>query len=269
MVRPTFGASSYQGSGPENYEKYFVPAIGQPLADDLIAAASLRPGERVLDVTCGTGLVTRLAARQVGGAGTVAGLDVNPGMLSVARTTTPSNMSIEWYEASAEAMPLPDGSFDVVLCQMGLQFVADKLQALKEMRRVLKPGGRIVLNLPGPTPKLFADFGDALALHIDPKCAAFVNLVFSLHDAEKIRDLMTGAGFPDAAISRTNKMLRLPAPEDFLWQYVHSTPLAELIGTASDAQRAALAADLGNRWQEFVRDGAMTLEVGVTTARGQ
>ena len=269
MVRGTFGASDYRGTGPENYEKYFVPAIGRPLADDLLVAAALRPNKRVLDVACGTGLVTRLAARQVGSVGSVAGLDVNPGMLSVARATTPSDMSIEWYEASAEAMPLPDGSFDVVLCQMGLQFVANKLEALKEIRRILGSSGRVVLNLPGPTPKLFAGLGDALAQHIDPKGAAFVNLVFSLHDAEEIRDLMTSAGFRDLEIAKSHKMLRLPAPEDFLWQYVHSTPLAELIGTASDAQRAALTADVGKRWQEFVRDGAMTLEVGVTTARGQ
>jgi ubiquinone/menaquinone biosynthesis C-methylase UbiE len=269
MTQATFGASDYHGTGPENYQKYFVPAIGRPLADDLLAAATLRPGERVLDVACGTGVVTRLAASQVGRAGTVAGLDVNPGMLSVARAVTPSDMAIDWYETSAEAMPLSDGSFDVVLCQMGLQFVADKLEALREIRRVLKPGGRVVVNLPGPTPELLAAFGDALARHIDPKCAGFVNIVFSLHDAEQLRGLITDAGLRDIDITRTHKTLRLPAPEDFLWQYVHSTPLAALVGKAGDAQRAALTAELGKRWQNFERDGAMTLEVGVTTARGQ
>ncbi len=269
VTQATFGSDDYQGTGPENYEKYFVPAIGAPLANDLLAVASLRPGERVLDVACGTGVVTRLAAKHVGSAGSVAGLDMNPGMLSVARAVTPSDVAIDWYETSAEAIPLSDESFDVVLCQMGLQFVVDKLQALKEIRRILRPGGRVVLNFPGPTPKLFTAFRDALARHIDPKCAGFVNVVFSLHDAEQIRELMTGAGFHDIDIAKAHKTLRLPAPEDFLWQYVHSTPLAGLVGKASDAQRAALTADLGKRWQEFVRDGAMNSEVGVTTVRGQ
>jgi len=105
MTQPTFNASDYHGTGPENYEKYFVPAIGAPLADDLIAVASLRPGEYVLDVACGTGVVTRRAAKQVGNKGFVVGLDVNPGMLSVARAATSSDSAIDWYEASAEAMP--------------------------------------------------------------------------------------------------------------------------------------------------------------------
>jgi predicted RNA methylase len=85
---------SYGGSAPENYERYFVPAIGAPLANDLIGIAALRPGERVLDVACGTGVVARLASQAVGSAGTVAGLDINPGMLAVARSTTQSGMAI-------------------------------------------------------------------------------------------------------------------------------------------------------------------------------
>jgi len=269
MTEQTASAVQFSGSAPENYEKYFVPSIAAPVAEDLIAAASIKPGERVLDVACGTGVVTRLAAKKVGGAGSIAGLDMNPGMLSVARAVTPSDVAIDWYETSAEAIPLSDGSFDVVLCQMGLQFIADRIQALKEIRRILRSGGRVVLNLPGPTPKLFASFRDALARHIDAKCAGFVTIVFSLHDAEQLRELMAGAGFHDVDITKSHKTLRLPVPEDFLWQYVHSTPLAGLVGKASDAQRAALTAEIRRNWQEFLRDGAMSLEVGVTTVRGQ
>src|SRR3546814_10148611 len=118
--------------------------------------AALREGERVLDVACGTGVVTRLASEQVGATGAVAGLDVNPGMLAVARAATPEGMSIEWHEANAEAMPLPDASFDVVLCQLGLQFMPDRQAALREMRRVLVDGGRLAFNVPGPMPRIFA-----------------------------------------------------------------------------------------------------------------
>jgi ubiquinone/menaquinone biosynthesis C-methylase UbiE len=267
MTQATFDAAAYRGAPPENYERYFVPAIGAPLANDLVAAAGLRPGDRVLDAACGTGIVTRIAARQLNQSGSVAGLDVNPGMLAVARAATPRDLTIDWYETSAEAIPLADGSFDVVLCQMGLQFFSDKPRALKEMHRVLAPGGRLLLNVPGPTPPWFTALGEAAERHVDPQCAAFVDVVFSLHGTEQISALLVGAGFQDIDVTRARKTLRLPPPEDFLWQYVHSTPLAALFGKASEARRAALTAELGTRWKDFVGDGAMTLEVGMTTAR--
>src|SRR3546814_10481734 len=95
--QPVGGAGG--ASPPENYQCFFVPAIGAPLAADLVRNAALREGERVLDVACGTGVVTRLASEQVGATGAVSGLDVNPGMLAVARAATPEGMSIEWHEA--------------------------------------------------------------------------------------------------------------------------------------------------------------------------
>lgn len=265
MTVQTASAVQYSGSAPQNYEKYFVPAIAAPIAKDLMGAASIQPGERVLDVACGTGVVTRLAAERTGNDGQVAGLDVSPAMLAVARSLTPTGKSIEWYETSADAMPLADGGFDVVLCQMGLQFMSNKQQALEEMRRVLRPGGRIALNLPGPTPAFFADFAQALARHIDPSAARFVHVVFSLHDEETLRSLMTAAGFQDVKIAKARKTLRLPPPQEFLWQYTHSTPLRELVSRASDAQRAALTDDVAERWQAALTGGVLTLDVDMTT----
>jgi ubiquinone/menaquinone biosynthesis C-methylase UbiE len=267
MTEATFHAHDYAGTGPENYEKYFVPAIGSPVATDLLVAASLRPGERVLDVACGTGVVTKLAAKAVGASGRVAGLDVNPGMLAVARATTPDAANVEWYETTAEAMPLADASFDVVLCQMGLQFVPDRVRALTEVKRVLAPGGRAVITLPGPTPSPFVAFSDALARQIDPRAAAFVDVVFSLHDPDTLRAMAAEAGFERVSVDRATKLLRLPEPEAFLWQYVHSTPLAGVVRQATAEQRAALAADVLDRWQPFVVDGALTVELGMTTLR--
>ena len=204
----------YGGSAAENYERHFVPAIGAPLANDLVEIADLRPGERLLDVACGTGVATRLAAQRVGTTGTVAGLDLNPGMLAVARSTTPSDTTIEWYEASAEKIPLPDASFDVVLCQMGLQFVADKPAALREMHRVLAPNGRLVLNVPGPMPPLMAVMGQALARHIGDEAEGFVRHVFSLHDMEELQNLIEDGGFDEASTRADTKTRRLPAPEE-------------------------------------------------------
>src|SRR5690606_3682483 len=232
MTQQPFG-KTYGGNPAADYERYFVPAIGAPLATDLVRRAALRPGERVLDVACGTGIVARLAAQEVGESGIVKGLDVNPGMLAVARSATPTT-SIAWHEASAEATPFPDASSDVVLCQMGLQFMLDKTAALREMRRVLVPGGRLLLNVPGPTPRLFTIMGEALARHVGPEAAGFVHHVFSLHDTAEVRDLVSEAGFDDVSVESDTRWLHLPAPEEFLWQYVASTPLAGAVAQVDD-----------------------------------
>jgi ubiquinone/menaquinone biosynthesis C-methylase UbiE len=257
---------TYGGSAPGNYERYFVPVIGAPLATDLIDIAALRPGERVLDVACGTGIVARLAAERVGSPGTVAALDINPGMLAVARSVAPPGMPIEWYESSAEAMPLPDAAFDVVLCQLGLQFFADRLAALREMRRVLLPGGRLVIKVVGPTPPIFAILAEALARHINPEISAFMHLVFSLHDTGELQHLISGAGFRDVSAQSNTKPLRLPAPEEFLWQYVHSSPLAGAVAQVDDKHRASLERDVVAKWQEFVKDRALMLQVRIVVA---
>jgi ubiquinone/menaquinone biosynthesis C-methylase UbiE len=265
MDEQHFG-KAYGGNPPANYERFFVPAIAAPLATDLIRLAALRPGERVLDVACGTGVVARLASQQVGATGTVAGLDVNPGMLAVARSATLPGMPIEWHEASAEAMSLPDASFDVVLCQMALQFMPDKHAALREMRRVLVRGGRLILNVPGPTPRLFTIMGEALAHYIGAEAAEFVNHVFSLHDTAEIQNLVSGAGFHDVSFQSDTKPLLLPAPEEFLWQYVHSTPLAGTVAQVDDERRSMLERDVVAKWQEFVKDHALMLQVRIVVA---
>ncbi len=251
--------AAYGGSGPENYQRFFVPAIGGPLANDLMEVAALRPGERVLDVACGTGAVTRLAAERVGPAGTVTGLDLNPGMLAVARSATPPGISVEWHEASAESMPLPDEAFDVVLCQLGLQFMQDKPAALREMWRVLARGGRLVLSVTGPTPEPFAIMEEEMERHIAPRMGAFVGMVFSLNDTGELERLISDAGFCDVTVRAAPRPLRVPPPEEFLWQYVHSTPLAQAVGQAGEEARAALERDVVARWKPFVEDGVFTI----------
>lgn len=265
MAQQVYG-ETFGGNPAENYQRYFVPTIGAPVAEDLMEVARLQPGERVLDVACGTGVVTRLAAERVGTAGRVAGLDVTPGMLAVARSQTPPDISIDWYEATAESMPLPDEAFDVVLCQMALQFIPNKLAALREMRRVLDGGGRALITVPGPKPPLFAIMTEALARHLSPEAASFGDLVFSLHDVNELGELMRGAGFQHVEVQAKPKSLRLPAPKDFLWQYIESTPIAEAAAQAGEAKRAALERDVCAQWQDFMVDGGMQLEVGMTTA---
>jgi ubiquinone/menaquinone biosynthesis C-methylase UbiE len=249
----------------ENYERYFVPSIGAPVAADLMKAASLRPGERVLDAACGTGVVTKLAAERVAPGGTVAGLDPNPAMLAVARATTRSDVSIEWHEARAEDLPFPDESFDAVLCGMGLQFFSDREAGLREFHRVLVPGGRLVANVPGPTPPPLEVLADGLARHIGPESAAFVHAVFSLHDPDALRNLAIQAGFEDVDVRSAVTSLKLPAPAEFLWQYVWSTPLAAAVAQADEERRAALEHEFSEKCRAFASTGTLAGGVNMTT----
>jgi len=120
------------------YEALFVPALFRQWASIVADAARLQPGQRVLDVACGTGVLAREAASRVGSSGRVIGLDASPGMIAVAAERAPH---IEWRCGSAESLPFPDGSFDAVVSQFGLMFFADRSQAIREMMRVLVPGG--------------------------------------------------------------------------------------------------------------------------------
>ena len=170
-------AQPFSQSPAENYERYFVPAIGAPMAEDLIRAAALQPGERVLD-----------------------------------------------------------------------------------------RGGRVLVNVPGPKPPLFAIMTEALARHVAPQAAAFADVVFSLYDVDAIAKLVRDAGFSDVKVQARPKPLRLPLPADFFRQYVHSTPLIEPVSKVSAEQRAALEEEVCGRWQALVREGALPVEVGMTTA---
>lgn len=132
-----------QKSFPETYEEALVGPLFRPFAELVIEAIKPARGEQVLDIACGTGIVARLARERVGATGKVVGVDANPGMLGVARTLAPG---IDWRQADAAALPLAaNEQFDVVTCHQGLQFFPDKPAAVREMRRALKPGGRLAV----------------------------------------------------------------------------------------------------------------------------
>jgi ubiquinone/menaquinone biosynthesis C-methylase UbiE/pimeloyl-ACP methyl ester carboxylesterase len=257
--------TTFAKKAAESYERHFVPAIGHPVATRLIDAAGLQPGERVLDVACGTGIVTRLAADRTGTAGSVAGLDPNPAMLSVAHDVVPAEASITWHEAPAEKIPLEDRSFDVVLCGMGLQFFADRVAGLREIRRVLAPGGRFVANVPGPTPPPLQAMADGLARHVSPESALFVDAVFSLHDADELRVLMEDAGFSRVDVRSEETALELGTPGEFLWNYIQSTPIAAAAAKLTPDRRTALEREFVQTCEPFLTDGVLKGAVRMTT----
>lgn len=124
------------------YEELFVPALFQQWVPLVLSAADIHSGNRVLDVACGTGVLAREAASQVGPSGHTAGLDLTPGMLEVARRIAPG---IEWQQGTAEALPFPAQSFDAVVSQFGLMFFRERKKSLREMLRVLVSGGHLAI----------------------------------------------------------------------------------------------------------------------------
>jgi len=139
MNRPSFPTEL---AAATNYEQAVVPALMREWAPRVVEAAGIRRGDRVLDVACGTGVLARAVAEAVGPVGSVMGLDLDPGMLTIAARVAPS---ISWYRGVAENLPFHDAAFDAVVSQFGLMFVQDRSSALREMWRVLRPGGRMTV----------------------------------------------------------------------------------------------------------------------------
>ena len=243
------------GTPGEIYEAHMVPAIFSRWAPVLLEHAGVRAGDRVLDVACGTGAVTRLLADRVGPRGRVVGLDFNPVMLAAARAITRPNL--EWVEGSAQAIPLPDAAFDLVVCQQGLQFFPDKARALAEMHRVLAPGGRLGLAV-WRSVEYHAGYHalqTALARRIGPDKAVLPP--FGFGDGEVIRALVTGAGFRQVRIHAEYHFVRFHSAEHLVRAVVAGAPtmmgalvdlgpgaLDEIVAEVTQAT-AALADDAG------------------------
>jgi len=266
----TVSYRNFTGTGAENYERYFVPAIAIPVSIDLLGTADLQSGQRVLDVACGTGLIARLAAAQVGASGSVTGVDIAPDMIDVAqRTPSLPGATIEWRIGDAVSLPFPDDSFDVVLCQMGLMFMEDRPAAVVEMRRVLAPGGSLVVNTPGTIQPAFELMEQAIVDHISGELGGFVRAVFSMHDPDAVAALLREAGLDDVSSSVSTASLRLPPPSEFLWQYINLTPMGPLVAQAPESAQSAMERQVVDAWQTFVVDGATRVDQPMVIARGR
>jgi SAM-dependent methyltransferase len=257
-----------QGNAAERYERWAVPFILGPWVPSLLDLAGLRPGERVLDIATGTGVVARLAARRVNPGGTVAGLDLNEAMLEEAkRLPLPPGLTIDWRQGSALALPFADGMWDVVLCQQGLQFFPDRHKALGEMRRVLTSGGRVAVSVWTGLSPYHVAMREGLARYVSPEAATSGAAAFSLGDATELRGLLEGVGFRDVAVHHVGLTVRLPAPEEFLLRHLSATPAAELVAAAGPEIHAVLVAHLKAATRAYV-DGyglAVPQEVNVAT----
>jgi ubiquinone/menaquinone biosynthesis C-methylase UbiE len=253
----------------EVYESFLVPHLFTPWARDLVARAEPKPGERALDVACGTGIVVREILPVVGLNGRVAGVDFSPTMLAVARTRVPGEAPVEWYEASAEALPLSDAAFDLVLCQQGLQFFPDKPGAIREFRRVLALGGRVAMSVwrtleHNPVQEAM---NEAMVRHLGTPTLA---MLFS-GNAPELEALLWGSGFEDVAIEPVSMTLRFPSADRFVrLSALAGAAVAPVMAELDEAERAtlveAILRDVGATLQRYIRDNEINVPMAAYVA---
>lgn len=234
----------------EVYEEFFIPALFQEWAPRVADAARIQPGHCVVDVACGTGVLARAVADRVGPGGSVVGLDINEGMLAIARRKAPQ---IEWRQGPAEALPFDSSSFDAVVSQFGLMFFEDRRAAVEEMVRVLRPGGRLAVaiwdsleNTPG-----YAVVTELLQRLFGDEVADALRAPFALGDPQHLRALFADAGIPEAKIATHVGTARFPSIKSWIYTDVKGWTLADMI---DDAQFELLLEEAEYALRPFVTD---------------
>ena len=249
------------GNAPESYERY-VRLIMNPWVRRLVDVAALHPADHVLDVACGTGFVARMAAERVGAGGRVVGIDLNAGMIEAARAADGRN-TVEWRTGDAAALPFADASFDVVLCQQGVQFFPDRLQGLREMKRVLRQGGRLAFTVwSAITDSPYAAaLNHAIERHVSVEAGAR-RAPYALHDGAELHRLVASAGFQNVHVHSATEMTRLPLPAQFVPGHLAALPIAEQILRLPSDQRAALVHDVTTALRDYVDGDHITVPAG-------
>jgi ubiquinone/menaquinone biosynthesis C-methylase UbiE len=231
----------------EVYEAAFVPGFFAQWAPVLCQAARVEPGQAVLDVACGTGIVARTAADLVAPGGTVVGVDLNEAMLAVAARVRPD---LEWRHGDAAALPFGGAEFDTVLCQMALMFFPDRAAALAEMARVVRPEGAVAVLVPGrlDAQPAFAPFVEAAARLAGPDAMSLLSTYFVCGDLDELTVLVASAGLQVTSSRTLAGTYRAPSVDAFVTTEVESTPLVERMSAAVYAALRAEAHDVLRPW---------------------
>ena len=211
MTLPSYAMN--QASFPEMYERWLVGPLFRPWAEPTLEEVALSPGDRVLDLACGTGILARVARERLGEDSCVVGVDISPDMLAVARGAAPG---IDWREGNASAtLPLHAGEhFDVVVCQQGLQFFPDKPAAAAEMRRALAKGGRLAVATWRSDDEI--PFFRELRGIAERRLGGIVDQRYSLGEAAALGALLTDAGFRDVRLRTVSRTIRFEDGAPFL-----------------------------------------------------
>lgn len=242
------------------------------MSERLVAVADVQTGDRVLDVACGPGVVARAAARRVGATGVVTGVDINPEMVATAtRAAAGLTPAIDFEQADATELPFDDASFGVVVCQEGVQFVTDRVAALREMRRVTASDGRIACSVFRSLDHnpVYAVFSRALGEYAGAEAEQMMASPFALGDADVLRKAAREAGVDDIDVRIVVNEVRYPSVEEFVRREAASSPLAGPLSALDHDQHAALVAHLEQRLAPYLDDVGMAfpMETHIVTAR--
>ena len=192
------------------YESLFVPALFEAWTKHLIEGADVRKVSHVLDIACGTGVLTRRALTRSGPGGRVVGVDPAPGMLAAAKEIEPS---IDWILCSAEALELDDETFDCVMSQFGMMFFQDHEKSAREMFRVLKPGGSLAIavwNSVEHNPA-YADIIAVLQEQVGTAAADALRLPYSLGNADEVTLVLQNSGFTGVNVATKIESAQFPS----------------------------------------------------------
>jgi len=242
----------------ETYEELFVPALFGQWAPFLVDIAGVAPGHRVLDVACGTGVVARAAAEQVGENGSVVGLDLNPAMVQVASR---ARSDIEWRVGDAGDLPFADEQFDRVLCQSALFFFPDPRGALAEMARVVDQGGVVAVQTyasldaqPG-----YAAFVENVVKHAGGGARSLLDTYWSQGDLPTLCAALESSGLRVEETRTRLGTARYGSLEQLVEIEVKGTPLADRL---TDAAVERILDDSRGNLGEFVTpEGALALPI--------
>jgi SAM-dependent methyltransferase len=218
-------------SAAEVYEEFFVPALFAQWVGPMVDAARIEPGHRVLDVACGTGVVARHVAERVGSKGSVVGLDANEGMIAIAKMKGPG---IEWRAGRAEELPFEANSFDAVVNQFALMFFENRAQALSEMKRVVRPNGRVavaVWDSLATTPG-YRSMTDLLDRLFGKDVGGALRAPFVLGDLDVVRSIFKEAGIDDIEIQTRCGTAHFPSIDSWVHTDVKGWTLRDMIDDA-------------------------------------
>ena len=246
-----------QGDAAQIYEEQKVPSMFRPLAEATLRQVEVPEGSRVIDIACGTGIVGRLLAEKVGKSGSVVGVDLNAGMLEVAKRSVPSG--VEWHQGNVIALPFPDASFDMAFCQQGLQFFSDKVAALNEVRRILTTGGTLILTVWSAVPALGAAISEGLGRYVSAEAAKTALGPFIFNDIKIIKPLFVESGFSDIQNEVLVVERNLGPAEQSIPLELAGQGFADDIEKLDTATRAALFNGVGEALKEFRTDGGFAI----------
>jgi SAM-dependent methyltransferase len=227
------------------------------MAEATLDAIGLPSGANVLDVACGTGAVARAVAARLRQPSRIVGADLNPAMIEIARQRTPAGAhSFDWHAAPADDLPFKAGHFDLVFCQQGLQFFPDKPGALAEMRRVLRPGGRLYLTCWAAIPPFFEVVAGVLRRRLGEDAAAKAVEPFIWNDGGLIGRLISAAGFEVELARRVTVTRRMPATYASIRADILATPNEPALRAAGESAIESIVQEVFEGVSHF-SDGEM------------